>query len=236
MKLMPFFLLFLLFCSCKRISRDGLSESDRNYTPIHTEITSSQWIPADGVYVLQNQDRAHLFHSIFTLTDSVFGKDFETELKKSSIEEDLHKHFFKSLAIFESKKRALDQKNLEDVTYKEYFESEAITPMRNFDDFIEYNKPFLFTTYVDDYLLKYKVEMIILPEWKKLGEFKSVANEGQTTTISTHNAYGQIITIRITFIAKNIETGKTEYYEKLLDDSCITYTVMDFERLKLLNH
>jgi hypothetical protein len=226
--------LILMACSCSNIKREGLPQNERNYAKIDKKIPNTELEPSDMKIALRNSDRKDVFQAVLFLTDSVFGKGFETELKHSDFEAELEEYLFRNIAKFENKAVKLDKRNLMHRS-EEYFNSDSITPFTNFENFIGFNDDeFIYETSIGGYDLTYKIEKILAPDWERIGTYKQVYENDQRKTILTLFGYDQTINFVINLTAKDNEKNKTEYYQKVFSDKCVHYTSMNFTTVEFL--
>jgi len=229
--------IILLICitySCSETKREGLAPNRRNYSRITTKLPANKLIPSDMVLRMKHADRNSVFKSVRFLTDSVFGKAFELELKHSGLEDELEAYLSDGLESLENEQLKVDKKSLQ-FHDRQYFNSDSIDPFRSFGQFIGYNdEPFRYQIAIGRYELNYRVEVVLSPLWERIGEYKQVFDDGEKRRIGALHGYGQLLTLVIDLSAKDTKSNKTEYYRKLLTDESVQYTAMNYTDAEFL--
>lgn len=231
------FFLTILLNSCINSERKGLSKKDRHYGSTIALNNCETSCPTDLMIITKHLQFDLLYNEMVHFSDSILGGPI-TNAIKHTLSNKLHSTFFPFEQTIKDSNLLIDQINLWKISDVDtYFSNNNITPMQlDWKKCIQYDSPLIIYKTIGDWEITQKITCCISPNWKAIGQFKTV--EKHPSSIEVYPYFGYVNQLRFQYklTVRNKITGKKEAYQFTRMDACREYTKMDFEVMDILNN
>lgn len=226
----------IILSSCSHPERKGLSENERHYvkTLLSIDCDEAPHVPGDLLIQLKTIDTDAIATRVISASDSILGKGFISNNIKDKIEN----HFFTFEERIKDSTFIMDKVNLWNVQDKRsYFNDNFIAPVKlDWEKLLSAGKSDLITqNKVDHWEITHKVTICIDPNWKQIGQFKTIKKSESTIKILPYFGYKMAVTIVYNLDVLNTSDNTLENYQIQLKEHCYGYSVADLEGYLVLD-
>jgi len=238
MKLLLKILLFtIILSSCSNPERKGIPENERHYvkTPLSIHCDKTAHVPGDLQIQLKTIDIDAIATRVISASDSLLGKGFIS----NNIKEKIENNFFILEERIKDSTFILDKVNLWDLQDgRSYFNSDFITPAKlNWEKLLYVGaSDLIIPNKVDHWEITHKVTICIDPNWKQIGQFKTIKKSESTIKILPYFGYEMPVTIVYNLDVLNTSDNTLENYQIQLKEHCYGYSVADLEGYLVLDN